>query len=127
MEYDVTVEYGGSVEYDASLEFDVVVCTKRTKDKEKHYLKITARIITYIIPQNNRMGLTTHGLIEISDLRETFMMFCEFLKTTTLPPPLFTDSSRVAKSSCANMCSFPLVHFTFGSLSATFSVFMSRK
>ena len=37
VEYDVSVEYGGSVEYDASLEFDVVVvCTKRTKDKEKH-------------------------------------------------------------------------------------------
>ena len=35
------------------------------------------------------------------------MVFCEFLKTTTLPPPLFTDSSRVAKLSCANMCSFP--------------------
>ena len=37
VEYEVSVEYGGSVEYDASLEFDVVVvCTKRTKDKEKH-------------------------------------------------------------------------------------------
>ena len=37
VEYDVSVEYGGSMEYDASLEFDVVVvCTKRTKDKEKH-------------------------------------------------------------------------------------------
>ena len=34
VEYDGNVEYGGSVEYDASLEFDVVVCTKRTKDKE---------------------------------------------------------------------------------------------
>ena len=44
VEYDVSVEYGGSVEYDARLEFDVVVvCTKRTKDKEKHYLKISAR------------------------------------------------------------------------------------
>ena len=48
VEYDVSVEYGGSVEYDASLKFDVVVvCTKRTKDKEKHYLKTSARIITY--------------------------------------------------------------------------------
>ena len=35
--YDVSVEYGGSVEYDASLKLDVVVvCTKRTKDKEKN-------------------------------------------------------------------------------------------
>ena len=47
--YDVPVEYGVRVEYDGSVEYDVVVvCTKRTKDKEKHYLKITARIITYI-------------------------------------------------------------------------------
>ena len=37
VEYDISAEYGGSVEYDASLKFDVVVvCTKRTKDKEKH-------------------------------------------------------------------------------------------
>ena len=37
VEYDVNVEYGGSVEYDASLKLDVVViCTKITKDKEKH-------------------------------------------------------------------------------------------
>ena len=44
VEYDVSVEYGGSVEYDVSLEFDVVVvCTKRTKDKEKHLLKTSAR------------------------------------------------------------------------------------
>ena len=43
VEYDVSAEYGGSVEYDASLKLDVVVCTKRTKDKEKHYLKISAR------------------------------------------------------------------------------------
>ena len=31
-------------------------------------------------------------------------------KTATLPPPLFADSSRVIKLSCAIMCSFPLVH-----------------
>ena len=48
VEYDVSVEYGGSEEYDASLKLDVVVvCTKRTKDKEKHYLKTSARVITY--------------------------------------------------------------------------------
>ena len=49
--YGVSVEYGGSEEYDASLKLDavclefdvVVVCTKRTKDKEKHYLKTSAR------------------------------------------------------------------------------------
>ena len=65
----------------------MVVCTKRTNDKEKHYLKITARVITYIIPLHNRLGLTTHGLIEISDPRETFMLFCEFPKTTTISLP----------------------------------------
>ena len=51
LKYGVSVEYGGSEEYDASLKLDVVclefdvvvVCTKRTKDKEKHYLKISAR------------------------------------------------------------------------------------
>ena len=38
------VEYGVRVEYDGSVEYDVVVvCTKRTKDKEKHYLKISTR------------------------------------------------------------------------------------
>ena len=50
MMYDGSVEYGGSVENDVSLKFGVsleygvvVVCTKRTKDKEKHYIKISAR------------------------------------------------------------------------------------
>ena len=34
---------GGSEEYDGSVEYDVVVvCTKRTKDKEKRYLKINS-------------------------------------------------------------------------------------
>ena len=79
------VEYGVRVEYDGSVEYDVVVvCTKRTKDKEKHYLKTSARE-SHIVPLHNRLGLTTHGLIEISDLRETFMLFCEFTKTTTIP------------------------------------------
>ena len=41
VEYDGSVEYGGSEEYDGSVEYDVVVvCTKRTKDEEKRYLKI---------------------------------------------------------------------------------------
>ena len=44
--YDVRVEHDGSVEYGGSEECGeleiccVVVCTKRTKDKEKRYLKI---------------------------------------------------------------------------------------
>ena len=48
VEYDGSVEYGGSEEYDGSVEYDVVVvCTKITKDKEKRYLKISTRVITY--------------------------------------------------------------------------------
>ena len=43
VEYGGSVEYGGGVEYDGSVEYDVVVvCTKRTKDKEKRYLKINS-------------------------------------------------------------------------------------
>ena len=59
--------YGGSEEYDV-----VVVCTKITTDKEKHYLKITARVITYRIPLYNRLVLTTQALTEISDLRDLY-------------------------------------------------------
>ena len=41
VEHDGSVEYGGSEEYDASWKLHVVVvCTKRTKDEEKRYLKI---------------------------------------------------------------------------------------
>ena len=43
MMYDGRVEYGVSLKYGVSLEYGVVVvCTKRTKDKEKHYLKTSA-------------------------------------------------------------------------------------
>ena len=51
--------------------------------REKHYLKTSARE-SHIVPLHNRSVLTTHGLTEISDLRETFMLFCEFPKTTTV-------------------------------------------
>ena len=44
VEYGVSLKYGVSLEYGVGLEYGVVVvCTKRTKDKEKHYLKISAR------------------------------------------------------------------------------------
>ena len=50
MMYDGSVECGVSEEYDV-----VVVCTKRTKDKEKHYLKINSPIITYS-PTTQQVG-----------------------------------------------------------------------
>ena len=85
--YDVRVKYGVRVEYDGSVEYDVVVvCTKRTKDKEKRYLKITARIITYIIPLYNRLVLITQALPEISDLREP-LCFVNFPKPQHYPLP----------------------------------------
>ena len=60
MMYDGRVEYGVSLKYGVSLEYGVVVvCTKRTKDKEKHYLKTSARV-SHIVPLHNRLVLTTH-------------------------------------------------------------------
>ena len=89
MMYDGSVEYGGSVEYDVSLKFDVVVvCTKRTKDKEKHYLKISARE-SHIVPLYNRLVLTTHGLTEISDLVNLNVVLQISQNHNTTPSPFY--------------------------------------
>ena len=53
------------------------MCTKRTIDKEKRYLKITARK-SHIYPLYNRMELTTHALTEISDLGNLYVVNANF-------------------------------------------------
>ena len=51
---------------------------KITIAKEKHYLKDHSRV-TRIIPFTHRWGnLSEHRLIDITDLGESFMVFCEF-------------------------------------------------
>ena len=71
------VEFGGGVVVEWWL-------SKIKKDKEKRLSEDHQPDESHVVPLYNRSVLTTHGLIEISDLRETFMLFCEFPKTTTI-------------------------------------------
>ena len=71
------MEFGGGVVVEWWL-------SKITKVKEKRLSEDHQPDESHVVPLYERLVLTTHGLIEISDLGETLMLFCEFPKTTTI-------------------------------------------